>query len=231
MKPFALALAAPALLAVACSQHAAQIDYVDFVQLGGITYVAAGPPTASGRQLQDADLGAEYGQVKVKLEGSQDPNHQIQAGDSAFLAPGSPVYRVNGYWPAFRLAARHDGRLVLYEADTNPSARVGADLLDLSGKVGFVGINSETDGTTVLGAIKDPAVVQTLVDLVEQGPVDQSAQPAGKSYVIDFHMVDGTEVARAYWPEAGLLERGIHVPDAFRSIVESAVAGGAAPSA
>lgn len=202
-----------------------QIDYVDFIQLGGITYVAS-REAASARQLEDGDLGAAYGQVKTKLEGSQDPNHQLQDGDSAFLSPGTQVYRVNGYRTNFRLAARHDGRLILYEADTNPAARVGADVLDLAGKVDYVGINSPTDGTTQLGTVKDPAVVQATIDLVERSAVDQSAQPGGRAlYFIDFHMVDGTEVIRAYWPETGVLQRGIQVPDAFRSIVESAVSG------
>jgi hypothetical protein len=226
-----MALASPMLLLAGCGGSAVQIDYVDFVQLGGITYVASSEP-ASAHQIEDGDLGTVYGQVRTKLERSQDPNHQIQDGDSAFLSPGTQVYRVNGYRPTFRLAARHDGRLVLYEADTNPAAKVGADLLDLAGKVAYIGINSPIDGTTPLGTVKDPAVVQTTVDLVERGAVDQSAQTDGQTrYFIDFHLVDGTEVIRAYWPETGLLARGIRVPDAFRSIVESAVSGVSTPNA
>lgn len=226
MKRLATALAAPLLLAGGCGGSGVQIDYVDFIQLGGITYVASGGPTTGGRQLQESDLGSVYGQVKSKLSDSQDPNHKLQDGDSAALSPGTQVYRVNGYRATFRLAARHDGRLFLYEADTNPAARVGADLLDLAGKVDHIGINSPTDGTTQLGTIRDPALVQTAVALVEQGTVDQAVQPGGQtSYVVDFHMIDRTEVIRGYWPESGQLERGIHVPDAFRSIVESAVSG------
>lgn len=227
-----MVLAAPLFFGSGCGGSAVQIDYVDFVQVGGITYVASGGPAPGSHQLQESDLGAVYGQVKTKLNGSQDPNHRLQDGDSAFLSPGTQVYRVAGYRPTFRLAARHDGRLFLYEADTNPAARFGADLLDLEGKVGYIGINSPSDGTTQLATVKEPALVKTAVALVEQGAVDQSTQPGGRArYFIDFHMIDGTEVTRAYWPETGLLGRGIHVPDAFRSIVETAVTGAPAPSA
>jgi hypothetical protein len=156
MKRLAMVLAAPLFLGGGCGGSTVQIDYVDFVQLGGITYVASGGPAPGAHQLPESDLGAVYGQVKTKLSGSQDPNHQLKGGDSAFVSPGTQVYRVNGYRPTFRLAARHDGRLFLYEADTNPAARFGADLLDLEGKVGYIGINSPTDGTTQLATVKDP---------------------------------------------------------------------------
>ena len=54
---------------------------------------------------------------------------QAKDGDAAFLDIGTRVYTVKGYLPTFRLAAYLDGVLQLYEADTNPCARTGADLL------------------------------------------------------------------------------------------------------
>jgi NAD(P)-dependent dehydrogenase (short-subunit alcohol dehydrogenase family) len=54
--------------------------------------------------------------VKVKLAGSQDPNHQIQ--DAGFLDPGTAVYTMKGYAPSFRLTAYDQGRQTLYEAIT-----------------------------------------------------------------------------------------------------------------
>ena len=217
MKRFATVLAVSILCAAGCSNShsAVQIDYIDFVKLGGITYQAAW--TSPVRPLQTADLGPVYGKVKVKLEGSQDPSHQLRDGDAAFLALGTQVYRVNGYLPTFRLAATHDGRLTLYEADTNPRAQVGADLLDLSAKVQYIGVNSGSDGHTELVSIKDPATVQALVVLAERSPVDQSSQPGPDTqYFLDFHMIDGTEVIRSYRPASGELARGIHLPDAAK---------------
>ena len=42
---------------------------------------------------------------------------------AAYLDPGTAVYAVRGYRPSFRLAARREGKPVLFEAAENP--RVG----------------------------------------------------------------------------------------------------------
>ena len=218
----ALVVVLPSLAGCAINQPAVHIDYVDFVQFGGITYVASW--TSPSRPLQESDLGAVYAHVKVKLEGTSDPGHQLQEGDAGFLEAGTAVYAVTGYRTSFRLAATNQGRLTLYEADTNPKARVGADLVDLADKVLYIGVNSASDWHTELAAIKDPASVQKLVALVEAGTVDQTTQPGdGLMYFIDFHMADGTEVLRAYWPNSSQLQRGIHVPEAFRLAISVAV--------
>ena len=224
MRLFAAAFAVPMVLVAGCttSHSAVQIDYTDFVKLGEVTYQAVW--TSPDRPLKDSDLGPGYGKVKVKLEGSQDPKHQLQDGDAAFLAAGTQVYQVNGYRSSFRLAARRDGRLTLYEADTNPTAKVGADLLDLANKVQRIGVNSGSDSHTELAAIRDPNAVLVLVDQVDKAEVDQSNQPGGGSqYFIDFHMRDGTEVIRSYWPDSGELARGIHMPTAFRLAILAAI--------
>ena len=218
----ALVVVLPSLAGCAINQPTVHIDYIDFVQLGGITYVASW--TSPSRPLQESDLGAVYAHVKVKLEGTSDPGHQLQEGDAGFLEAGTAVYAVTGYRTSFRLAATNQGRLTLYEADTNPKARVGADLVDLADKVLYIGVNSASDWHTELAAIKDPASVQKLVALVEAGTVDQTTQPGdGLMYFIDFHMADGTEVLRAYWPNSSQLQRGIHVPEAFRLAISVAV--------
>lgn len=218
----ALVVALIFVAACALKQPVTHIDYVDFVQLRGVTYLAVW--TAPNRPLRQSDLGPLYGQVKVRLDGSNDPSHRVTDGDAAFLAPGTAVYAVNGYRTSFRLGATDQGRLTLYEADTNPKAAVGADLVDLVGKVVYIGINSESDGHTELAAIKDPAVVRDLVDQVETGRVDQATQPGGgPRYFIDFHMTDGTETIRAYWPQPGQLARGIQVPVAFVTAITAAL--------
>jgi hypothetical protein len=94
-------------------------------------------------------------------------------GDSAYLRPGTPIHRVQGYTPTFHVAARYKGELTLYEADTNPDATTGADLLDIRGNVHYVGINSVKDGTTEIASIKQRTNVSRLVQLVLHSPVDQ----------------------------------------------------------
>jgi hypothetical protein len=91
-------------------------DYVNFVKLNGITYTADRP--AVGRMLGEGDLGPVHATVRCSLREKMDPTRSDPLdGDAAYLDAGSPLYRVRGYRPIFRLAARQDGRLVLFEAD------------------------------------------------------------------------------------------------------------------
>ncbi len=202
------------------------IDWIDFIQFGGITYQA--DRASYEHPLDDGDLGPEYGKVKVKYSDSVcDPWYRSKHGadgDAAFLEPGTPIYTMNGYKPEFRLVARRDDRLTLYVADTNPNAILGADLLDIGGKVSYIGVNSQTDGATELAAIKDPAQIEAMVSMVLDAPVDQDQRDHdGLLYFIAFHMNDGTTVVRAYWLDSGELSRGILLPDEFRIAVEEAL--------
>ncbi|HEY7358608.1 MAG TPA: hypothetical protein VH590_19135 [Ktedonobacterales bacterium] len=199
------------------------IDWVDFIKFDGITYLARFDHT--GRPLQESDLGPIFAKVQFRLDGNvHDLHYQSRDGDAAFLDAGTPVYTVNGYKPQFRLAAHQDGSIVLYEADTNPKARHGADLLDIGGKVQYIGINSGQDGITELGAVKDPQQVAALVAMVLKAPVDQNPQnQAGPTYFIAFHLNDATTITRAYETQSRELSRGIMVPEEFEVAVEQAL--------
>lgn len=202
------------------------IDWVDFIKFGGIMYLSNTNKSTS-TPLVATDLGNQFATVKFKTEGNvSDPSYHPKDGDAAFLAPGTPIYAVTGYAPTFLLAAYRNNQVVRYEADQNPRAMSGADLLDIGGKVTRIGVNSETDATTELGAISEPAQVQSLVALVLAAPVKQSAPPSssGTRYFIAFHLRDGFIVTRAYWPETGELARGIMLPTAFRTAIEQAIA-------
>lgn len=199
------------------------VDWVDFVKFGGIMYLAA--DGRGSRSLEETDLGRVHATVRYMLSGNvNDPGYRSQDGDAGFLPAGTMIYEVKGYAPAFRLAARRDGHIVLYEADTNPHAKTGADLLDIGGKVRSITILSDQDGVTLLGAISDAAEVVSLTAIVLAAPVDQSRQPTdGQRYFIAFNLLDGTRVARAYWPATGELSRGILLPQAFAEAVASAI--------
>jgi hypothetical protein len=93
-------------------------DYVDFVQVGGITYQSGIRPP--GRGLREGDLGAQVAVVRCRLDGYLPDGPGYLDGDAAYLDQGSPLYAVRGFRPSFRLAARRDGALVLYEAVDNP---------------------------------------------------------------------------------------------------------------
>ena len=115
-----LAVTALALIILAACQLpgssrpcTAQIDWVDFIQVGSIQYLATGAPDT----LQESDLGPIVAHVKSKLSGNVcDPSYRPKDGDAAFLDPGTPIYQVNGHSASQLLAARHDGRLIGYEA-------------------------------------------------------------------------------------------------------------------
>jgi hypothetical protein len=230
MRRFALLAGLAALLAGCASinevsqRPVAMIDWVDFVKLNGTTYLAT--HGNAGRALEQADLGPQVAQVQFKLaDNVTDPGYQSKDGDAAFLEPGTPLHTVQDYTSQARLAAVRDGQITLYEADTNPSAKHGSDLLDLRDKVTSIGINSVQDGTTQVGAIDDPQQVAALIDLVLAAPVDQSQPPqAGNdpSYFIVFYFKDGTATSRMYGLDPGELWRGIFLPPEFRQAIEAA---------
>jgi hypothetical protein len=206
-------------------QSRVHIDWVNFIRFGGITYLANYHP---GRDLQPADLGAQFATVHASLASNvDDPNYQTRDGDASYLAVGAPVYRVQGYAPAFRLAAEQSGRFVLFEADTNPQAKTGAGLLDIGGKVRSI-VVTDNSGTAAapLTTISDAHLVITLTAQLLAAPVDQTRMDAsGPQYRLTFHLADGTDVVRAYFPNAREVERGILVPDAFVAALASAIKG------
>ena len=203
------------------------IDWIDFVQFNGIHYIAVDYfGGAAGRDLVEADLGPEFARVKNKYAETYlffIPKC-CRDGDAAYLDAGTLVYIVKDYNPEFRLAAYRDDRLVLYEVDTNPKAQTGADLLDIGGKVRYIGVVSAQDGVTELATITDPEQVAVLVELVLGAPVDQTRlTQVGIQYFIAFNLRDDTIVSRGYSPDSGELYRGITLPEAFGIAVEQAL--------
>jgi hypothetical protein len=92
----------------------AQIDWVNFIQIGSTQYVA-GPQSRT--LLQESDLGPVYAYVKFKVSGNVcDPNYRLKDGDAAFLDIGTPIYQINGQPPAVELAARFNGQIVAYKS-------------------------------------------------------------------------------------------------------------------
>jgi|SRR5919201_1641940 hypothetical protein len=107
-------LTAACQLPGASSNCHAQIDWVDFIEVGSTQYVAGGPAPGI---LQESDLGPIYAHVKFKVSGNVcDPSYRPKDGDAAFLDVGTPIYQVNGQAPGTELAARFRGQILVYKA-------------------------------------------------------------------------------------------------------------------
>lgn len=122
MAPNVLVVLGALLLTAACqlpgssSSCHAQIDWVNFIQVGSTQYVA-GPQSPT--DLPESDLAPVYAHVKFKVSGNIcDPAYRLKDGDAAFLDPGTPIYQVRGQSPAQELAARFNGSILVYRAIT-----------------------------------------------------------------------------------------------------------------
>ena len=191
------------------------ISWVPLMQFGGIQYLREWHSTGEeilpgGRDLAAKDLGPELCRVAFRGNGYAGPYYLYQDGDATFLNQGTPVYAVKGYSPEFRLGTLEDGRLILYEADTNPFAKTGGDLLDIRGKVTAIDILNDDHPMTVAGTIDDEQAVEGFVETVLEAPVNQSSRDHdGPRYFLGFRLADGTSVVRSFWLETGELSRGI----------------------
>jgi hypothetical protein len=196
------------------------IDWVDFIKLNDITYLKV----RQSITISENDLFL-YGEIKFNVAGNvNNSNYKIKNGDAAYLEAGTPVYSLTGYAPGFRLVAKENQAFFIYEADSNPKAKNGSDLLDIGGKVAYISINSEIDGTTELAAIKEQTQVNDLIRMILEAPVDQESLKMGSErYFLEFHLNDGTTTKRSYWLDTELLSRGIQLPEEFGIAIQSAL--------
>jgi hypothetical protein len=194
-----------------------EISWVDFIMFNGIMYERK---FVSLDSLAEEDL-KYYDKTKYKLaDNVNELGYQIKNGDAAYLDEGTPIYSIKEYSPEFRLVAKTGEELLLFEVDTNPNAKTGADLLDIGGNVEYIGINSSVDGITEIASITDEKLVSNLVEMVLNAPVDQDLlSSGGRKLFIVFYLSDGTFVKRSFHPDEGLLSRGILLPDEFWEII------------
>lgn len=203
----------------------AVIDYVPFVKLNDRSYLQVFVQPDEP-QLEPTQLGEHVADTQCKLSDVvNDPNYRARNGDTAFLEPGTKLFAVKGFDPGFRLAAKLDGEIQLYEAQTVPGAERGADILgDIAEKVTAITVNSEEDGETVLGRISDPVRVDELVAMVLDAPIEEDASPAGSDlrYFLEFELQDTPPVNIVLFVSDGVLGRGIQVPDEFVAAIRRA---------
>jgi hypothetical protein len=222
----------PLVLSLAsCGTSSVQIEWINFVKVQGILYAV---PFVGESTIPSSLQGSVVASVRFQVaDHVDDPNYQTRDGDAAFLPVGTPIYQVIGYRNTFRLAAQWNGHLTLFEANTVPNARIGADLLDIRDKVVRVGVlwNIPTPpGVQEHGSITDPTSVQSLVDAVLAAPFSPTATPnTGTQVFVAFHLRDGTEIVRVFWPADHDLA-GIQVPDAVIHTLQPLLPPAATPT-
>ncbi|HEX6677002.1 MAG TPA: hypothetical protein VF486_18485 [Actinomycetes bacterium] len=196
-------------------------DYFDFVQVGGTTYHAGTGGT--GPALREGDLGAQVAVVRCKLADHmvEDPDKRYLDGDAAYLDEGTALYAVRGYRPSFRLGARRDRELVLFEAVENPRARTWGDLLDLGGKVRWIGVND--DHSRPLAAIRDRRQVARLVALLLGSRVGKQTACADDGVFLAFHLDDATATTWSYSVHFRRLDCRDPLPQAFGAAIRAAL--------
>ena len=179
------------------------IDWLRAVRFGGITYLDTGILAAE-------DLGPVLYRVAFRGDGYAGSDYHYQDGDATLLDPGTPVYAVKGYASEFRLGTLVDDRVTLFEADTNPLAKTGGDLLDIRGKVMTIDILSDEEARAVIATFPEKHRVESIVETVLESPVDQTNRERdGTRYFLGFRLADGTSVVRSFWIESGEVGRGI----------------------
>ncbi|HHW70222.1 MAG TPA: hypothetical protein GX392_02615 [Clostridiales bacterium] len=202
-----------------------QDDWTDFINYDDIQYVRNYENEERGVPLTPDDIDKEYFEIKRKLAGGMNNvGYVSKSGDAAYLDEGTQIYTVKGYNPDFRVAAFHDGDIILYEAYTNKWAQKGSELLDIEDKVESISIiENREDDYKELAEIEDEATVEKLVDMILEAPIDHD-EGVGKEqyYLLIFHLKDGTVSSRYYDISGGILATGIKLPDKFREIIEQA---------
>jgi hypothetical protein len=194
----------------------AAIDYVPFVKVGELSFVATFSPEATVSRSQ---LGPTVMTVRCMIsEVVTNPDFEPRDGDAAYLPIGTEVRAVSGYRRDFRLAANENGSWRLYEVTDVPGAATGADLLDLAGKVVKVHLVEGDRGEDILETVDNPGRVAALVRAVLSSPVlpertEMDKRLGDESPVfIRFDLIDGTAVQRAWHVKAGVLWPRIEAP-------------------
>jgi hypothetical protein len=191
---------------------AAAIDFVPFVQVAEVMYVATGTRTT-------AQLGRTVLTTRCDFsEGAPTGGYQRRTGDAAHLPIGTALRELVGFDPRFRLGVVVDGRTLVYEASWPEEGRGTASDLwpGFAGHVVGVGIASEADGETPLTRITDPARVRRLADQLATAPWSARAGFGDSDGFLVLRLDDGSALRVRYQSTTGQLIAGVQAPPAFR---------------
>jgi hypothetical protein len=213
-------------------------DPVDFIRFNGAVYLATAylaedSQPASDSPLAPGNLGPVVGEVVSNwIDGNDEilyPNEpcywDTPDGTAPRLAPGDDIHAVRGYATTFRLAARHDGKLVAYQVWCNDEAEVGADLFDIYDRVTRIGVTADLSESSGFAVIDDRATVADLVSMLQEGRVipEEFSSTAPITHQLIFYLDDGSTF-RASAASGELLWGlgAVSVPAAFTETLDRA---------
>ena len=219
------------------------------LKVDGITYDYASSSRPPGRHYgnypDNSDLGPLIARVTNESTSSTTEDNEVTSSTTEDQAASNevPVFAIKGYDPSFRLAARVDDSLIMFEALSDPKAEEGSDVLDIGGKVSGISIGHRLGSSAAGGAVgfvDTPGKVQRVVRGLMHAPL----KPTGTDYFgekdldvysITFSLEDGGFVSQNYRMDTGRLSKipssdsietpssGIVAPRAFRQAIEQGV--------
>lgn len=203
----------------------AVIDWVPFVRVDGRTYLLVGMDREEAAVAAER-VGERLGEVRCRIaDVVTDPGYRTRDGDAAFLEPGTPLHRLEGFDPGFRLVARTQDGDHVYEADPDEALTSARELYgDIDGRVTRIMVLSEADGETVRGRIDDPGRVAGLVTTFLDAPLDPALRPSGEGerYFMEFALDGVPPVNLVLFADEAIVGRGVRVPERFVTAIRDA---------
>ena len=193
------------------------------VHFAGIHFLSLGWKVGGTRQAREVQSGPpewktwarNSTRVAFRGDGYAGAFHHYQDGDSTHLNPGTPVYAVMGYSPKFRLGTLEQGRVFLYEADTNPSAKTGQDLLDIRGQSyshrhtrRLMRTGKRCSAPSTRNPSWSNPAIRSSVPRISSGPRETRTTTGHDTSWVSGSLTERRSV-RAFWLETGELSRGI----------------------
>lgn len=218
--------------------HPESDDTIDFIRFDGAIYLASSylaqeGESASNPPLDAAALGPVIGEVGPgqidpadEVTYPNEPCHwDVPEGTAPALTIRDKIYAVPNYSTTFRIAARHNDAITLYQVWCSERAEVGADLFDIYGRVAQIRVTGDLSETSGFADIDDEVTVGALVDMLLAGEIlpEEQASSAPVSYQLIFYLDDGSTFRASTAPGEFLWGLGvILVPVAFDETLQRA---------
>jgi hypothetical protein len=196
--------------------------YTDVLTVDGVVY-ARRDWNEDKRYLDREQVGPTIATVAVQDTSATGCRTDLADGTASNVPAGTKIQSVDGYAPTFRVAVRMpDRHRYLYEAIWNENAKIGADLLDISGRVRRIVFKQWSDCKDIgycdhdLWSTIDYKRITRVVETLMESPVrPQSSdwrRPPPSWMELTFALTDGSTVNMVIDLDTGYSQSGIRIP-------------------